>query len=130
MTETDERRLFARYDCSGVASCELIIGDGVREYQVEDISRGGLRITGAGEKLFEGFAIGQKVRISSSRAAENKLFKDITGTVVWFGSFRGQRTMGIEFADPLESKLDAMLRLFLESDAGRDMDPEDACVRN
>lgn len=119
----DERRLYARYNCLGQATCELVVGDGTSEYRVEDLSRGGIRIMGQGGGVFDHFTIGQRVRISSARASEYQLFKDIPGRVVWFGSFKETRIMGIQFDAPLESKLDAMLRLFLESEISRDLKP-------
>lgn len=122
-TSEEERRLYARYNCMGLATCELIVGDGVSEYRVDDLSRGGIRIAGRGGSVFEHFTIGQRVRISSARASEHQIFKDIPGVVVWFGSFKDDRIMGIRFDAPLESKLDAMLRLFLESEMARDVAP-------
>ena len=126
MTNEDERRLYARYNCLGRASCELLVGDGVSEYRVDDLSRGGIRIAGQGGGVFEHFTIGQKVRISSARAEQHQLFKDIPGTVVWFGCFKDSRIMGIQFDEPLESKLDAMLRLFLESEMGKELETPQA----
>ena len=126
LTSEDERRLYARYNCMGMATCELLVGDGVSEYRVDDLSRGGIRIAGHGGGVFEHFNIGQKVRISSARASKFQLFKDIPGTVVWFGSFKETRIMGIQFDEALESKLDAMLRLFLESEMARDLESPEA----
>lgn len=125
MTTGRERRLWARYRCRDGARCDLEVGDGTREYEVRDISSGGMHVVGHGEGALEGWRVGEAVRIASARsvhamlASEEGLFRDISGRVIWLGGPAATPGMGIAFTEPLPTALDAMLRLFLESEAGK-----------
>ncbi|MGE4553634.1 MAG: PilZ domain-containing protein [Desulfovibrionaceae bacterium] len=120
-----ERRLWARYRCGDDVHCRLEVADGACEFEVCDISRGGMRVKGCAAGALAGWSVGEAVRIASARpvramlASEDGLFRDIAGRVIWMGGPSEEPGMGIAFNEPLPTALDAMLRLFLESEAGR-----------
>ncbi|MDD4732363.1 MAG: PilZ domain-containing protein [Desulfovibrio sp.] len=114
----EERRLHVRYVCTAGAVCELAMRSGPHAFAVEDISAGGMRIKTPDKEAQNVFHEDDAVRIVSGGHGEPICpVEDLTGRVIWVGQEDGHVFVGIEFDEPLESKLDYYLHLFLESGA-------------
>ncbi|SKA83103.1 PilZ domain-containing protein [Paucidesulfovibrio gracilis DSM 16080] len=112
----EERRMHVRYECRRGAVCELALRTGPHDFAVEDISGGGMRINSKDPRTAEAFREDMPVRIMAGGTGATCPMDDLTGRVIWVRTDQGSVQVGIEFDEPLESKLDYYLEVFLNSE--------------